>query len=478
MCWVIPPLGGTDERAHYLRLVTVDEGWLIPPLDEEAAADYVVPDCVATFVMTGRAPHRTDSDSCGSPVLARCLAPPEVGCPDEANIFAAILAAEPYPPVVYAPAWVGYRIGGMGDDPIMALRWARMTQLFTYVVLGALAIRIAPWGKPFFFGVALLPVVVQTASTVSADALTNGVALVATALTLELVHRGRSGGPPTSGRRLAAWGAAFVLLGMSKPGYAPMALAAAVVPMAAFGSWRRRVVTVVAILGLVAVTNLLWTVGVASHLDEPMRAGTDPLAQTEWVTNHPAAFLTSVGRTWANTDALTFIAKGAVVPVSRLTSKMDIPWWLWSATAVALAGAYVADMGGRSSRLRVVRRASSAVPEAAGGPRDIAADDTRDTGDTGDTEPLRSQVDWWAAGVVSTIALVLVLVITYAMALAANPVAPAIVKGIQGRYFIPLLPLCLLVSRTRRRDVPATQVLWLPIGCVLLLGWWLSVLRA
>lgn len=483
MCWVIPPVGGTDERAHVLRLATIDDGWLIPPLNEVDAADYTVSGCVTTFVIFGRSALRSGSETCGDRAMARCLEPLDVGCSKDSPIKA-ILAAEPYPPVVYAPAWVGYRVGSLVADPEVPFRWSRVSQLLVYVALGALAIRIAPWGKPFLFGVALLPVVVQTASTVSADALTNGVALVATAFTLELVDRGRSGRSPASGRRLVAFGAAFVLLGMTKPGYAVVALAVMAVPTAAFGSLRRRATTVAAILGLVAATNVLWIVGVADRLDQAPRAGTDPVAQAEWVSSHPLAFVESVGRTWSDSEEFTFIVKGAVAPVSRVDMDMDIAWWTWAATMLGLIGAYVLDTTPGFARFRWSRGSAPSTIAAVGVGPDPDRDPDPDPGGgsdepaepAGGTAPFSSRVDWWAASVVATIGVALVMVVTYAMALAANPVAPAVVAGVQGRYFLPLLPLCLLVSRTPRKQVWVTQALWLPIGCALLLGWWTTVL--
>jgi len=435
-------------------------------LDEKAANDYVFRSCIANSVIFGEA--ASHSDTCGDPVLARCLAPRQDGCPNSSD-WSHVLAAEPYPPVVYAPAWIGYRIGGMTSDPADPLRAARVTQLLTYVALGVLAIRIAPWGKPFFFAIALLPVVMQTASTVSADALTNGMALVAAALTVELVDRGRSG-RTASGPRLAALGTAFVLLGMTKPGYGPLALVVAVVPTAAFGSWRRRVAVVGTIVGLVALTNLMWITGVSSHLDAPMRAGTDPVAQAKWVSASPIAFIESVGRTWSDGGESAFIAKGAVVPESRLKSQMNISWWMWSATVLGLIGAYVVDMRRVRSRLRTVGRSSAAMPAE---PPEPATGSETETVHAAAAPP---RVDWWATSVVATISLVLMLVVTYAMALASNPVAPRVVRGIQGRYFLPLLPLCLLISLRPRKDVPVTRALWLPIWCVVLLGWWFHVL--
>lgn len=292
-----------------------------------------------------------------------------------------------FPALVVAPA------RGLGASAGGLFYLARLANLAAWGALCGLAIAIAPARRWVLVAVALLPMSLFEASTISADAATNALALVLLAWTLRL-------SVPSDGlvaaRERYGYVALVALLGLAKPGYSLLALLALGVPAVRLGGPRRRwgFVALATLAGL--VFPLGW--GLALQLAGPFpfpRA--DPSGQLAGIPREPVRFVSAVGLTLI--DRAADFARSAVGVMGRLDVRL--PPVAYAAYGVLLLVASVAE-DREAPRLPGVTRA-----------------------------------------VLASVALLGVLAIPALLYVSATPLGAGRVIGIQGRYFLPFLPLVL-----------------------------------
>ncbi len=99
-----------------------------------------------------------------------------------------------YSPIFYLPqAFLLAVFGYLLDLPILLLTWLlRLTYLGTYIVTAYFAIRLMPKFKWTLFVLALAPMAMIQAVSISADPLTNGVSFLFVAWSLYLVEGNKS----------------------------------------------------------------------------------------------------------------------------------------------------------------------------------------------------------------------------------------------------------------------------------------------
>lgn len=421
----IGPLSGVDESSHVARLDTIVQGTYIAPPSGENPNSYHIDSALCERFVAGS----IFVSGCRPTARAR------------GSSFMAILASEGYPPIAYLAAWPGYRLGRAagGIDP--SITGARLSQLACYLAVVALALRLAPRGHALIFTVALLPSSIEGASTVSADPITLSFSLLAVAIALRLASTGEHG-QRASNRGLLALAGCLMVVSAAKPGYGSLALIAFVLPTATFGSWRRRLGFGFATIGACAILAVGWYAVALSKLTDPVRYNTDPTAQATWVANNPVAFLKSIIRTWTDIDEMRMILSGVVAPVSRLGGP-EVPGVVLVGVLAALL---VAAIGGKVPRRSPVDGGTTAL----------------------------GRIDLLAFAAVATAVAVVFMAVNYAMFTGNTPVGASMVTGIQGRYFLPLMPLLLFVGPRPPRGLGSRDFSMIWPGLLALLAiWWI-----
>ena len=186
----LPPLAGADEGVHFLRAWHVSNGHTFAESGHRAGDP--APD-LGAHVPSGL--YRGLGDLLIDGQLSRTNArkvwshvwdPAPTGRP----VFVDFAAAAVYPPVPYVPSAIGIRIGRLlGVSPFFLVLLARLADLAAFVALLALAIRRLPSRTWVLAILALTPVVVFQAATVSADVVTTALALLVIADALALMAR-------------------------------------------------------------------------------------------------------------------------------------------------------------------------------------------------------------------------------------------------------------------------------------------------
>lgn len=351
--------------------------------------------------------------------------------PQSERVFANIPNTVTYFPLTYVPATLGMALGLLlaGGKPFACIMLARFGMLTAYLALGMLALRVAAYGEALLLVVLLMPMSLFLAGTVNQDGMLIGLACLAGAA----LTRG------TQGMRWLGL-AMFVLLLLAKPPYLPL-LGVFLLPLFAPGLlWRLRDVVVA------ALPVLLWA-GLISALvvvpfDKPLYhpgllfAGdrtvlldhTDPAANLHILLAQPSRFFTVPWDTLHQLAAVKLAEMIGVLGLLQITMPVGYQVLWGIAIGVALAGLLF------TSRPVALSAGMQAVSFA------------------------------WTAGLLAA-NVWLLFVMFY---LTWTNVGLDFVDGVQGRYFLPLLPFLLFAvpSLRPRGKLPPL----LPAVPVVLLG--------
>ena len=328
-----------------------------------------------------------------------------------------------YSPVPYLPQVLAIRVAQIFDGaPIVYVYLGRLLNLGIWWLLVFWAIRRAPAHKWLLVALALTPMSLFIAASLSVDVMTNGLSFLFIA---QLLHSSRSDSMPVSRLEIARLFSVAVLLGLTKPTYWPLALLVFLIPGVRFRDFRHRAGSMAfLVLGSLAPA-LIWSFAVTRLGVPSLWDGADPAAQIAWIRSQPLRYalvvLTSVPRL-ATDWILNFVGSLGYFDVW-------LPVWVYFSYPALLIGVAVIDGG-------------SASPVHG-----------------------RGRLLLLAVAVLTWVAVVTVSYVAW------NPVGQSVLWGIQGRYFIPIAPLVLICLHLGpSRGLARSARLGVLAYCTLVLG--------
>lgn len=282
-------------------------------------------------------------------------------------------------------------------SPVTLLYLGRVAGLLTALTLVAVAIRITPVAKHVFVLVALAPLAIRQMSTVTADTVTNGAALLFVAM---LLRRCAAPNPSRHGSTIVGLALCAITLSVSKLAYLPLSLLYGICPPAPFGGRKRYALGFFLVAGssAAALVGWLWLIR-DLYIPQYIAPDADPARQVALMTAHPFRFVHTL---------LGDLQRDWVMHLHGTLYPEQLPRWL-SGIHLGVA-AVVALVDGR---------------------KDFALD-------------VRAKA-----------IIVVVFAATYAVInaiayLGVNPVEATTVRFVQSRYYIPIAPLALLLLSNRR----------------------------
>ncbi|HEX5760205.1 MAG TPA: DUF2142 domain-containing protein [Thermoanaerobaculia bacterium] len=412
LCFLTPPFMVADEPAHFFRASALSRGQL-GALERPDGAGAVLPASLGELVdelwtgMPGHPERKVDPRAIRR-LLERPLEP-------QRTAFRDFRTAAQYPFVPYLPQAAGLALGRLaGATPLAGFYLARLANLLAGTLLLLLAVRQLPACRWFAAMAATTPMALTTLASVSADVATLGAAFVLIATTAKLALA-----PAAAIRRrdAALLLAAAVLLCLTKLTYAPLALAPAILPRERRPRGPRGRAFAAAYVAAVALASAASLATVLS-LDLSIRPGSaaDRAAQLRAAAREPLRVAGVVAA-----DAIEHGPRYAAQLVGVQLGWLDtrLPWWLVEAYLALLLALLALDGAPRPS-LRLGQRAGLAA---------LAA-----------------------AAVAATIA---------SQYMTFTPFRADFVEGVQGRYFLPLLPAAGLALHRPRRGGPPAALPWL-----------------
>ncbi|MFP4361880.1 MAG: DUF2142 domain-containing protein [Alphaproteobacteria bacterium] len=409
-----PPLRGPDELAHYLRAHALAQGELIADTAIDDRLGIFLPAELAAEIDAFEAYRGRlgDDDFTYRDVLPRILAGGDTAenAADDERVFVPYQGSEAYNPVGYLPhiaaAWIADRagLGFLAESYLM-----RVAGFAAFTALVAWAIALTPRLKWAFVLIGLWPAAIFSRAVISADGAALAYTMVATALCLAT-----AAGAAKSAAMRSFW---LTLTALVKPPQLALVLIELIAR-----PWGRRSLVVAALVVLPAlVAGPLWVVATSAEVAAYRMTGDgatplhefDPVWKLGYMIEHPTHFPERLAASLQHDgDAL-------------LRQLVGVHGWL----DTPLHGLVYPTLA-----LLLLAVAAEPLNLAAGARARVAA----------------------VATVVTTSYLLGIYLIFY---LVWTPLDAQTVYGVQGRYFVVLLPLVVLfVAALRTRPPPQPLV--------------------
>jgi Predicted membrane protein (DUF2142) len=326
--------------------------------------------------------------------------------PDHHKIIPNLPNTATYSPVAYIPAALGLALGqAVKAPPFACFLLARLFMLAAYLTLGALALSIAAYGEASLLVVLIMPMSVFLAGTVTQDSVLIALACLACAA----MTRG------TPGYRFLGL-AAFVLFLGGKPPYILM-LGAFLLPLAG-AKFRRRACEV----AIACLPVLLWVALISAFVVVPF----------DKQLYHPGPLYTGNRGVWMDHVDTAANLHILLSPPSRL---LTLPWHTWQYTGIQR----LREMVGVLGALQIVLPDSyyrawgfcgaAALLGLLFQRRPVAV------------SPFMQVINFLVIGTLMLVTVWLLMIMFY---LNWSNAGLDWIDGMQGRYFLPLLPFLLL----------------------------------
>jgi uncharacterized membrane protein len=306
-----------------------------------------------------------------------------------------------YPPVPYIPQAVGIDIGRIfNESPLTLAYMGRAFNLLAWLILVFLAISITPVFKWVFFLLGVMPMAMLQAASLSPDSVTNGLAFLTVAFFLRLAFAKDK--RRVTKRDIVLMFVLGVLLAFVKQPYFLLVFLFLLIPRSKFKSKKEYYVVFAALVLIVLVIGMSWTM-MESSAYTPPHPDVVSGKQVSFILHHPYTAAVILLRT------INVYKEGWL---SGFVGAFDwfetaLPMWIAYLFLFALIGTAVLDKD-----------------------KDIEIRNSKKL-------------------LMLVIAVAMFLGVVAALYLSWTPVGYFLIQGVQGRYLIPLAPLILLLFYNR-----------------------------
>ncbi len=312
----------------------------------------------------------------------------------------------------YAPAVLGMTIArllGFGTVPMLLL--ARYLNLLVFALLEWAGMRRLPFGKLTLFVLAVLPINMQQCTSFSHDAMVHGLVFLYVCLCLEAVFSEQK---LTGQRMLALEILALALIWCKSGSYAPLAMLPLLIPAAHYGGQREKWTGTAALVGIPVLAFLLKNAGTVTGIVSTTAA--------------TSVVGTSDGSTYAAGYTLSYF----------LSDPLELVYMIIN-TILDKGGFYLESLVGyklgwveiETSEMLVIFFLLLLLLSTLNVP--------------GEQVCIRVRQRFWMFFLCAASAGLIVL----GMLLSWTPLGYVSVEGVQGRYFLPFMPILLTACRNQ-----------------------------
>ncbi|MBV6341014.1 DUF2142 domain-containing protein [Candidatus Magnetobacterium casense] len=226
---LVPPFQSPDEYAHFYRAYQISEGRMVAEVEYDYIGGYLPESLLTTakglskgipypFAMgVSVDAHFNQHEKLTLSDFTSLLKLP---VNSQQRVFLAFPNTASYSPIPYLPHQLGLMLGRLFNfSPILLFYVARAFNLLVWICLVALAIKTIPILKRVFFLLALTPMSLFIASTLSADAFTNAISFLIISV---FVRYTCDNNKEIKVNDMLILGALSILLSLSKQGYGLM----------------------------------------------------------------------------------------------------------------------------------------------------------------------------------------------------------------------------------------------------------------
>ncbi|SDM70079.1 DUF2142 domain-containing protein [Bacillus sp. OK048] len=394
MVVIIPPFDQLDELEHYYRAFEVSEGKFINQKTEHGLGNFIPASLIET-VYDVRYIHQTGYKYS---IVKEAF---QNNLNSEDRQFLRNYASS-YPPLIYVPQALGMMVGRViFDSPLMMMFLGRLLNFIAYVAIVYAALKIVPVKKNLFYLFAMLPMSIIHAASLSADGITNAMALFFVAYILYLAY-GRV--EHIANRHLIIMIGIGLFVTLSKIVYIPMLLVFLLIPLRKFKNKKDYLKKFLIVFVGCLIPFIIWNLMNLSNMSVPdMRGnpGVSPGDQVKFVLLHPMYYI--------KTLFVTLFSLGSSQLVSMI-GKVATNYQYPAPSIVIYTFLFLMLLFGIIN-------------------------------DENDLKMKGRRID---RGILIFILLTVMLLIYTAMYVGYNTVGNPIIYGIQGRYFVPIAILFFL----------------------------------
>lgn len=392
---IIPPFDQLDEFDHFLRSFEVSEGMFVNQVTQHGLGNYIPVSLVDTV-------HKTQFINGKGYQYGIVKEAMETKLNPSNRIFIRNYASS-YPPTIYIPQAIGVTIGRfLFNSPLMMMYLGRICNLLAYLAIVYTALKIVPIKKNLFYIMALLPMSINQASSLSGDSVLISAALLFVAYILYLAYGIVE---QIKLKHVLTTIGIGIFVGVSKVVYIPMVLLFLIIPLRKFIEKKDFIKKLLSVIAGFTIPYLIWNWLNLANLSIPdvrTHAGVLPKEQISFIATHPFQYLKILVDSVINLGESKFLGMlGTVIAIYHYsTPDIVIYSYLFLMILFGLAN--------DESDLRLVK--SRKIDKT----------------------------------IMVFVMLAVLLLIYTALYVGFTPVGYSIVLGIQGRYFIPVVILFFL----------------------------------
>jgi uncharacterized membrane protein len=281
---VIPPFDQLDELDHYLRSFEVSEGKFVNQVTDHSLGNYIPVSLVDTVHKVQFINGKGYQYGIVKEAFNNKLNPSE-------RIFMRNYASS-YPPTIYIPQALGMTLGRyLFNSPMMMLYLGRIFNFLAYATIVYYALKIVPIKKNLFYIMALLPMSINQASSLSGDSTLISSALLFVAYVMYLAY-GKV--EQIKLKHVLTVIGIGIFVGVSKVVYIPMMLLFLIIPLRKFIDRKDFVKKFLFVLAGFTIPYLLWNWLNLSNLSIPdvrIHSGVSPKGQIMFILTQPFHYL-------------------------------------------------------------------------------------------------------------------------------------------------------------------------------------------
>ncbi len=274
----LAPTYAPDENAHIYRSYEISEGRLFTGVNENNFKKSIIPEF---FINNDHHNIRKYSD----------LNTKMTEKTDYNNKKEVTNNAYSYSPTLYFPNTIMFLIGRIfGINGMMVIYLARIINFILYLILGYYTIKLIPIGKILMMTYLLIPMVVHQAVSLSADSLTNSIALLFISYTLYLYFK-----EDITKKNKIIYLIMAALVSLCKLVYFPMVLISAILMKTKKMDKKEKIkfISTVVIIGL--LFGIVWMIfsskGEIENNTYAIKNNVNSVEQVKYVLQHPISYI-------------------------------------------------------------------------------------------------------------------------------------------------------------------------------------------
>ena len=401
LVFINPPFEAPDEGSHFKRAFQISEGGIFATKNDQGVGG-VIPKNISGVESFFR---NWLSDKRNATSFKEISEQTKINIGDERE-FAQFPNTALYSPLPYLPPIIGILLARLFSDSVLWIFYsARIVNLLFYLLLVFLAIKTAPVLKWVFLMLGALPMSLFLAASASPDALTIGLSFIFIAYILKLAL----GEKTLTKVDFALLLILAIAISLAKTAYLLLPLLILIIPKAKFANIKTSYLYKSVILAAAFISGLGWYL-VANRFFVPILPEVNPSGQLVWILSHPLYYLH-----FFIYHLVKWFSDPASQSIIGQFGWLDtfLPLWVISSYKIVLVVTFL-------------------------------------------FEEKQKIISAWGKIISFLIFFATAEVITLIMYLTWNSVGSDKINGLQGRYFLPLLPLLFIslyggYSQTKKR---------------------------